>query len=69
LVEAQAVYAHGAGNVLQLLLAEILEGEIEFPSGILLYPSRHANPARVGQAFEPRRNIDAVAKDVAVAGG
>src|SRR5271165_21112 len=34
--------------------------------GVLLYARRNADTARLGQAFEPGGNIDAVAKDVAV---
>ena len=61
-----AVDAHRPGDVLERLLAEVLEGEIELACGVLVHPRRDADAARLGQAFEPRRDIDAVAKDVAV---
>jgi hypothetical protein len=49
-----------------LLLADVFEGEVETARGILLHPRRDADSAGLGQSFEPRCDIDAVAKDVAV---
>src|SRR5438128_546460 len=48
------------------LFADVLEGEVEAASRILLDASRNADAARISQAFEAGRNVDAVAKDVAV---
>jgi len=53
-------------DVLELLLADVREGQIELARGILLHPRRDANPARLCQSFEPCGDIDAIAKNVAV---
>src|SRR5262249_54534529 len=53
-------------DVLELLLADILKGEIELARGILLHARRDADPARFRQPLEPGCDIDPVAKDVAV---
>jgi hypothetical protein len=53
-------------DVLQLRLTEILEVEVEFARRVLLNTRRDADAAGLGQALEPRRNIDAVSEDVAV---
>src|SRR5215831_3812053 len=42
------------------------KGEVEPACGILLHPRRDADPAGLGQAFEACRDVDAIAKDVAV---
>jgi hypothetical protein len=61
-----AVNPDGAPNVLQLLLAHILEGEVELAGGILLHPRRHAYPSGLGQRFQPSGNINSVAEDIPV---
>ena len=61
-----SVDPHRPRDVLELLLADVFEGEVELARGILLHPRRDADAAGLGQSFEPRRDIDAVAKDVAV---
>ena len=55
-----------ARNVLELLLAQVPEGDIELARGVLLYPRRHADPSRLCQTFEPSRDIHAIAEDVPV---
>ena len=50
------------------MLADVFEAEVEFAYGILLHSGRNADPAGFGQRFQPRRNIDAVAKDIAIFG-
>ena len=57
---------HRAGDVLEALLAQILEGAIEPALDLALDDRRDADPARLGERFQPRRDIDAVAVDVAV---
>jgi hypothetical protein len=62
---------HTAGSdrprdVFEALLPDILEGEVEAARGVLLNAGRDADAARLGQAFEPGCDIDAVAKDVAI---
>jgi len=53
-------------DVLELLLAQILERQIDLAGDILLHARRNAHAARLRQPFEARGNVDAVAKDVAV---
>jgi hypothetical protein len=48
------------------LLADVFESKVEFTRRILANACRDADPAGLGQRFEPCRDIDAVAKDVAV---
>ncbi len=50
-----------AGDVLDLMLAQILEAEIDFVADLVAHDPADADPARLGQGFEPRRDIDAVA--------
>src|SRR6516225_4537457 len=57
---------HGPRDVLELLLAQILEREIELAGDILLHARRNTQAARLRQAFEASGNVDAVAEDVAV---
>ena len=57
---------HRPCDVLELLRADVLEGEIELACGVLLYACRHADAARLGQAFEACGDVDTVAEDVAV---
>ena len=51
---------------LRLLLAEILEVEVQLARGVFLYPPRYRNAAWLGQGFEPSSDVDAVAEDIAV---
>jgi hypothetical protein len=44
---ADTVDMHRAGDVLELLVAHVFEGEVETTRGILLYPRRDADPAGV----------------------
>src|SRR4029077_9168310 len=53
-------------NVPQGLLTDILEGEVYLPRDILLHARRDANPASLGDAFEPCGDVDPVAENVPV---
>ena len=53
-------------DVLERLLADVFESEVEAARSVLLNARRDADAARFGQAFEPRRDVDAVAEDVAI---
>ena len=57
---------HWPGDVLDLLLAHVLKREIELVPHLLVRRRADADPARLGQRFEPGGNIDAVAEDVAI---
>src|SRR5262249_6661466 len=61
-----AIHPHGPYDVLDLLLAEILEGDAEAVAHLLVRRGTEANPAPLRQRFEPGGNIDAVAADVAI---
>ena len=59
-----AVDADRPRDVLDLLLAEILEAEIELVADLVAHDPADADPAGLGQSFQPRRDIDAIAEDV-----
>ena len=52
-------------DILERLLAQIIEGEVE-AADILLNAGRDADATGLGQAFEASRDVDAVAEDVAL---
>jgi hypothetical protein len=54
------------GLVLDLLLAEIVQGDVEAVAHLLVRRGAEANPARLRQRFKPGCNVDAVAEDVAI---
>ena len=61
---ADAIDPHRPGDVLDLLLAQILEGQIEPAAHVFLHRAGDEDPARLGQCLEPRGDVDAVAEDV-----
>lgn len=61
---AQSECADRTGDVLQRLLADILHGDLEFADQFLMHLGGDADAAGFGEAFEPRRNVDAIAEDV-----
>ena len=63
---ARTVDPHWARDVLQRLFAHILERKVEAARRILLNTRRYTDAARLGQAFEAGRDIDAIAEDVAL---
>ena len=62
----RAIDLHRPLDVLELLLAEILEGDIELARASDRARRRDADAAGLGQRFKPRGDVDAVAIDVAV---
>ncbi len=48
----------------QILLAQIDEIDIDLASNLLIRGRRNANAARLSNALQPRRNIDAITEDV-----
>jgi hypothetical protein len=65
-VELNGVNAYRPRDVLQLLLAEVDKGELEFAEGVFLDPRRRANAVQLGQLFKTRRNVHTIAEDVAI---
>ena len=57
---------HWPVDVLQRLLACILEGEVEPVADIVAHRAGHGDAARPGDALDARRDVDAVAIDVVV---
>ena len=55
---------HRTGDVLEVLLAHIRELDPDFAENLIVSRRRDADAARFGDALKPRRNIDAVAKNV-----
>ena len=64
--EPHSVDPHRAGNVLEALLAQIVEGEVETPGYVLLNTGGHANASGLGQTFQPSRDVHPVTEDVVV---
>src|SRR5262249_45123007 len=60
-LEPDSIDPHRPRNVLELLLANILEGDFETSLDILLHAARNGNPARLRQSLKPCRDIHAVA--------
>ena len=56
--------AHLPRDVLQLLLADVLEAAIQPARGRLLHDTGDQDAARLGQRFQPRGHVHAVAVDV-----
>src|SRR5215471_15344690 len=63
--EQDAVDAHWPGDVLYLLLAHVLECEIEFVAHLIAHDPTDADPARLGQGFEPCCDVHSVSVDIA----
>ena len=64
--ENHAEHADRPRDVLHDLLAEILEPDVEPVADLVAHRARHADAARFRQPFQPRRDVHAVAKNVAV---
>jgi hypothetical protein len=53
-------------DVLDVLLAQILEHEVQWVAHLVAHDAADADPAWLGQRFQTRRDVDAVAEDVLV---
>ena len=47
------------------MVSHILEDYVDFPNGVFMNTLRHENCPGFGQRLKPRRDIDAIAEDVA----
>jgi hypothetical protein len=55
-----------SGNVFEILFADVLKRQVKFANGVFLHACGDADAARLGQAFEPGRDIYPIAENVAV---
>ncbi len=55
---AQAIGVNWPGDVLQVLLAHVLERQSDLAADFFVHFGRDANPAGLGNRLEPRRNVD-----------
>ncbi len=62
--EDDVEHPHREADILQFLLASVLVGKVELVADILAHRARHRHPTRLGDAFDPRRDIDPVAENV-----
>ena len=53
------------GNVLDELLAHVLEAEAQLVAHLLVHDARNHDPAGIGEGLQPCRDVDAVAKNIA----
>jgi hypothetical protein len=59
-----AIGAHWPCDVLDILLAEILERIRKLVANLVAHDTRDADAARLSQCLQPRRNVDAITVDV-----
>src|SRR5258708_910588 len=55
-VKPNAIGVHRAGHVLDLLLAPVFEREVELVAHLVAHNPADADPAGLGQSFQPCRN-------------
>ena len=67
-LRAHRIDPHRTGDVLDLLLAAILERVGQLVANLIADDTRYADAGRIGERLEPRRDIDAVAEDVVILG-
>ena len=67
LADLQRINMHRLSNVFQRYRAEIADFEVEPPPDLAIGVLGKTNPARLGDALKPRRYIDPVAHQIAVA--
>src|SRR5215472_18093796 len=58
--------SHWSRNVLERLLAHILESKVKLSRGVFLHARRDADPTGLGQRFKPSGHIDTIPEDVTV---
>ena len=67
-LQYDAVGAQRAGDVLQILLAHIHDGDFELAADLFVGGGREADAAGLRDAFQTRSDVDAVAEDVVTVG-
>jgi hypothetical protein len=63
-LKADAIGMDRSGDVLQRLLAHVLERKTELVAHRIAHAARYANAARLGQPLQPRGDVHPVAEDV-----
>jgi hypothetical protein len=61
-----AINTHRAGDVFDLLFAQILERDVKLIADLVAHYPAYVDPAGLGQSFEARGDVDAVAVNVAL---
>src|SRR5204863_9862069 len=61
---ADTVDAYRLGNVLQRFGAEVLEAMLSLVPNLIEGSARDENPSRIGQRFQPSRDVDTVTKPI-----
>jgi hypothetical protein len=59
-------YTDRSRDVLDLLLAQIVEAKIELVADLVAHDATDTDSARLGESFEPRRHVDPVAIDIVI---
>src|SRR6516162_2938855 len=67
-LQYDAIGAQRAGDVLQILLAHIVDGDLDLTADLLISGGRKADAAGLGDGFQARGDVDAVAEDVVAVG-
>ena len=67
-LQDDAIGAQRAGDVLQILLAHIRDGDFELAADLFVGGGREADAAGLRDAFQTRSDVDAVAEDVVTVG-
>jgi hypothetical protein len=65
-VQLDPVSADRARDIFEALLPEIRKADFDPARRVLLNPSGHTNPARLGQAFQPGSDVDPIAENIAI---
>src|ERR1700676_915974 len=63
-VKTYAIGSDVLSDVLKALLTQILESEIEFLAYLFTHLAGNADASRLGNTFEPSRNVHAIAVNV-----
>ncbi len=65
-IELDPPCSHWLGDVLEVLLADIVEADLDLAPNLSISVIRYANAARLGNTLQPSSDIDSVAKDIVV---
>src|SRR3977135_3216349 len=66
IIKLDAPNTHWLGDILPRLRSQIVEADIDLAADLTLRVVGDADPARLGDSFQPGCDIDAVAKNIVV---